>query len=172
VRRPGLQGFCRVCGRLLLAGEQAAQDLAYRVVASAAHDAAEDAAQRAGHRLTAIDDVWQRKGALLGGQTEPRVQIFVPQVDEFSSLVRAAHQRPGCRVTAANGYDVIEADEPIEFGRKELGLKPAVWWGLFTGGLQGRIEHFDRDRVRIVPAMANATAPATASATASATAAA
>ena len=47
---------------------------------------------------------------------------------------------------------VVAADGPIEFGRKELGLKPAVWYGLFTGGVRGRIEVFDRDRVRIAPA--------------------
>jgi len=48
-------------------------------------------------------------------------------------------------------YAVIESQSPMEFSRKELGVKPAVWYGLFTGGLQGRITVFDRDRVRIEP---------------------
>ncbi|WP_369796451.1 hypothetical protein [Cupriavidus sp. amp6] len=46
---------------------------------------------------------------------------------------------------------MIASDEPLEFGRRALGLKPAVWYGLFTGGLDGKIERFDRDIVRIVP---------------------
>jgi len=65
----------------------------------------------------------------------------------------AARRRPSCKVSSPlPEYQVIESSEPLEFGRKELGLKPAVWYGLFTGGLTGRIEIFDRERVRIVPA--------------------
>jgi hypothetical protein len=81
------------------------------------------------------------------------VRIFVLDVPEFSSLVKAARERPACRITAPlPGYQLIETSEPVEFRRKELGLKPAVWYGLFTGGLKGRIETYDRDLVRIVPA--------------------
>ncbi len=57
-----------------------------------------------------------------------------------------------CSVTALDGYDLIEAEGPVEFQRKALGLKPAVWYGLFTGGVRGRIEVFDRDRVVVAPA--------------------
>jgi len=81
------------------------------------------------------------------------IRVFVPAVPEFASLVQAASRRPSCKVSAPlPEYQVIESSEPLEFWRKELGLKPAVWYGLFTGGLTGRIEIFDRDRVRIVPA--------------------
>lgn len=81
-----------------------------------------------------------------------RVRIFVPAVPEFSSLVRAAKEMPACNVTAPlPEYQMIESRGPIEFRRKELGLKPAVWYGIFTGGFEGRIEVFDRDRVRLVP---------------------
>lgn len=80
------------------------------------------------------------------------IKVFVPDVPEFASLVAAASRRPSCKVTQPlPEYRLIESREPLEFGRKELGLKPAVWYGLFTGGLKGRIEIFDRDRVRIVP---------------------
>ena len=81
------------------------------------------------------------------------IRVFVPAVPEFAPLVQAASRRASCKVSAPlPEYQVIESSEPLEFGRKELGLKPAVWYGLFTGGLTGRIEIFDRDRVRIVPA--------------------
>ena len=81
-----------------------------------------------------------------------RVRIFVPAVAEFSCLVSAARQMPACAVSAPlPEYLLIESRGPIEFRRKELGLKPAVWYGIFTGGLEGRIELFDRDRVRLVP---------------------
>lgn len=82
----------------------------------------------------------------------PTVRIFVPNVPEFSALLKAANGKASCRITAPlPEYQLIESSEPVEFRRKELGLKPAVWYGLFTGGLKGRIEVFDRDLVRIVP---------------------
>ncbi|MFT7722710.1 MAG: VOC family protein [Roseateles sp.] len=114
---------------------------------------AEAAAAAAGRRITAIDEVWARKAALLDARLPGAagVRLYVPQVNEFASIVRDAAARSDCRIRAAEGYDVIEADGPIEFERKALGLKPAVWYGLFTGGLRGRITRFDRDRVRIEP---------------------
>ena len=80
------------------------------------------------------------------------IRIFVPDVPEFRGLVEAAERNPACRVTAPLAdYHLIASAEPLEFRRKELGLKPAVWYGLFTGGLRGRVELYDRERVRIVP---------------------
>jgi len=118
---------------------------------------AEDAAARAGRRLTAVDEVWSRKASLLdarAGESAAGVRIYVPQVDEFAAIVKDAAARIDCRVVPLAGYDLIEADGPVEFRRKTLGLKPAVWYGLFTGGVQGRIEVLDRDRVLIVPSAA------------------
>ncbi|MGH7186884.1 MAG: VOC family protein, partial [Pseudomonadota bacterium] len=37
----------------------------------------------------------------------------------------------------------------ITFHRKALGFKPAVWHGALTGGLVGRITHFDNDTLVI-----------------------
>lgn len=115
---------------------------------------AEDNARKQGRRVTAIDEVWSLKASLLdsaGGASGTGLSIYVPCVDEFAALVREASRSAECTVTRMGGYDRIDADHPIEFRRADLGLKPAVWYGLFTGGLRGTIETLDRDRVRIAP---------------------
>jgi hypothetical protein len=99
--------------------------------------------------------VWARKAELVAGRSmasNAPVRICVPRVQEFSALARAAADHPDCRVREGDEYDLIEADGPIEFERKALGLKPAIWYGLLTGGVHGRIERFDRDCLRIAPA--------------------
>lgn len=118
---------------------------------------AEDAAASAGRRVAAVDEIWSRKAALLDasqGAGAAPVRIYVPQVDEFAAIVADAAARSDCRVVPLQGYHRIEASGPVEFRRKTLGLKPAVWYGLFTGGVHGRIEVLDRDRVRIAPLQA------------------
>ncbi len=120
--------------------------------------AGEAEAAKCGARLTSIDDVWNRKAKLLEAQIEgqspsaPVVRIFVPNVEEFSAVIDAARARPECRVgTPLANYQMVESEEVLEFRRKELKLKPAIWNGLFTGGLRGKIEVLDRDVVRVAP---------------------
>lgn len=119
---------------------------------------AEADAHARGQRIRHVDDIWARKAALLearsapaGGPVQSGVRIFVPRVAEFSSLIEDASQRSDCAVVPADEFDCIVAEGPLEFRRKALGLKPAVWYGLFTGGVRGTIDVFDRDRVRISP---------------------
>lgn len=98
-----------------------------------------------------IDDVWRRKARNLSPDAGG-IKIFVLKVPEFAPLVEAARVQPACKVEdLGDEYWTIAASEPVEFHRKELGMKPAVWYGLFTGGLQGRITDFGRDTVRIEP---------------------
>lgn len=112
----------------------------------------------AGGKAPTIDHIWNAKAKLLDQQVNQDnaqgsgIRLYVLNVPEFAPLIEAARQLPRCQVSqAGDDYLVIDAKEPIEFGRKELNLKPAVWYGLFTGGLRGQIESFDRDKVRIVP---------------------
>lgn len=120
----------------------------------------EDEAMSAGRRVTHVDHIWARKAALLesAGEAESKqfsgVRIFVPRVEEFSALVRDAESRAECDVHAGEYFDCIQSPGPVEFRRKTLGLKPAVWYGLFTGGVSGNITTMDRDLVRIEPAEA------------------
>jgi len=101
--------------------------------------------------IKSIDEVWARKAQRLAGtKAEGRVRISVLNVDEFKSLVDAAREMPHCTVSALNDdYWLIESEQPIEFERRKLGVKPAIWYGLFTGGVDGQITTFDRDLVRI-----------------------
>ncbi|AQH00250.1 glyoxalase [Burkholderia sp. KK1] len=106
------------------------------------------------NNATCIDEVWARKAARLSESraTDGKaLEIFVLNVPEFSTLIDAARKLDTCRVEDQGDYTVISATEPVSFERRALGLKPAVWYGLFTGGLNGRIECYDRDVVRIAP---------------------
>lgn len=119
--------------------------------------ALEDTARAGGEPLDTVDAIWNRKAELLaehGITSGAPVRIAVPRVEEFSPLVRAAKENADCRVSETKEYDLIESDGPIEFARKALGFKPALWYGMLTGGVHGRIERFDRDVLRIAPAQA------------------
>ncbi len=78
-------------------------------------------------------------------------RILVLDVPEFRPLVDDARARDGYSVSGPKlGYWRIEAAGALEFRRKALGVKPAVWHGALTGGLIGRIDRFDNDVMRIV----------------------
>lgn len=79
------------------------------------------------------------------------VVVYVLDVAEFQEIVESARRKPSCRVERfAKGYWRIESDSEIVFNRKEMKMKPAVWYGLFTGGLNGEIAEFGREEVRVI----------------------
>lgn len=146
--------FVEFTRKLRTLGETDATDAALTLQAALE---AEDAAAKDGRRVTSIDEIWSRKSALVDARTgggAASVRIYVPRVEEFAAMVRDAAGRSECTVVALDGYDRIDANGPVEFHRKALRLKPAVWYGLFTGGVHGRIEVLDRERVRIAPVAA------------------
>ncbi len=99
-----------------------------------------------------IEPVWRAKGAALGGQAQGKAAIYVLDVPEFKALLDAAEASPGYATQPAdNGYVRIVGNPGLRFQRKELGFKPAVWYGALTGGLNGRIERFDMDVLAIEP---------------------
>ena len=80
--------------------------------------------------------------------------IFVLDVPEFLPLVEHARGVEGCKVEGPRlGYWRLRSERVLNFRRKELGFKPAVWHGALTGGLVGRITHFDNDVLTIEEAM-------------------
>ena len=77
--------------------------------------------------------------------------IFVVDVPEFQPLVQAALKKPNCTVSEVRkGYIRIETTGEVTFNRREMQLKPALWYGIFTGGLNGEIKQFGRDEVTVI----------------------
>ena len=77
--------------------------------------------------------------------------VYVVDVPEFRPVVEAARPKPQCRVgEPIKGYYKIEIDGEVTFNRKEMQMKPAIWYGLFTGGLDGEVKSWDRDQVVII----------------------
>lgn len=107
-----------------------------------------------GEAFGSIEPVWQRKVGRIatGAQRGGKASVFVLDVPEFSALIDVARNTDGYTATAlGNGYVRIDGNPNINFHRKALGFKPAVWYGALTGGLAGRIEQFDMDALLISP---------------------
>jgi len=80
------------------------------------------------------------------------IRVYVLKVPEFLPLVEFARGLSGCEVDdRSDRYAVIQADKQLVFKRKAMKMKPAVWYGAFTGGLDGRIIEFGRDEVHLAP---------------------
>jgi|JI6StandDraft_1071083.scaffolds.fasta_scaffold558972_2 hypothetical protein len=78
------------------------------------------------------------------------ISVFVLNVPEFLPLVEHSRGRKEITVKGPSlGYYSLQAAGQIKFVRKELGFKPAVWHGALTGGLIGKVVHFDNDTLTI-----------------------
>ena len=79
------------------------------------------------------------------------VTLYVLDVAEFLPIVECARKQAGCDIKKfEQGYYRIQAPAEIVLNRKEMKMKPAVWYGLFTGGMIGEIKDWGRDEVRVV----------------------
>ena len=79
------------------------------------------------------------------------VRVYVLNVPEFLPLVEAAEDMAECSIELTDkGYTVLSAPTEITFNRKQMKMKPAVWYGAFTGGIDGEIREFGRDEVCVV----------------------
>jgi hypothetical protein len=79
------------------------------------------------------------------------VVIYVLDVPEFHPVVETCRDKPDCTITRPEkGYWRVSAPSEIVLSRRAMQMKPAVWYGLFTGGLNGEIAEFGRDEVRLI----------------------
>lgn len=95
-----------------------------------------------------IEDVWRTKAG--AQQSTGRAAIHVVDAPEFQPLIAWAKEA-GLTVTAQGDYQVISSVEPIEFTRKETGLRASLWFSMAAGGLEGRITQFDWYVFRLEP---------------------
>lgn len=79
------------------------------------------------------------------------IAVYVIDVPEFRPMVETARNQAGVTVSGpVKGYWTIEAATELRFNRKDMKMKPAVWYGIFTGGLNGEIAEWGRDEVRVI----------------------
>jgi hypothetical protein len=77
--------------------------------------------------------------------------FYVLDVPEFVSLVAAAKKSGNCKIHPKLGhYQFVEFDNEIEILRSNTHMNEAVWFGCLTGGLDGKIAHFDSERLKLV----------------------
>ena len=79
------------------------------------------------------------------------VVLYVLDVPEFLPIVESARRIPDCQVSKSEkGYWKVVSPTEIVLNRRDMKMKPAVWYGLFTGGMNGEIAEFGRDTVRVI----------------------
>jgi hypothetical protein len=77
--------------------------------------------------------------------------FYVLDVPEFSSLVDAAMKSGRCKIHQKSGhYRFVEFENEIEILRRDTRMNEAVWYGCLSGGLDGKITHFDGDRLKLM----------------------
>lgn len=79
------------------------------------------------------------------------VVLYVLDVQEFLPIVEAVRRMADCTISrSGKGYYKIVSPTEIVLNRKAMNMKPAVWYGLFTGGMNGEIAEFGREEVRVI----------------------
>lgn len=77
--------------------------------------------------------------------------FYVLDVPEFASLAEAALKSGRCKVHPKIGrYQFVEFDDRVEILRRDTRMDEAVWFGCLSGGLVGKIVHFDSERLKLV----------------------
>ena len=79
------------------------------------------------------------------------IRVHVLDVPEFRAMVETQRGNPDAAISGPeNGYWTISAPTELLFSRRAMKMKPAVWYGMFTGGLNGEIAHWGREEVRVI----------------------
>ena len=77
--------------------------------------------------------------------------FYLLDVPEFAPLAEAALRTGQAREESRIGcYRFIAFDDRLDIARADTGLTEAVWYGCLTAGLDGKIVHFDSQRLSLV----------------------
>lgn len=79
------------------------------------------------------------------------IAVYVLDVPEFRPMVETTRGIDGVTIAGPNkGYWTITSASEIRFNRKAMKMKPAVWYGILTGGFDGEIAEWGREELRVV----------------------
>ena len=79
------------------------------------------------------------------------IEVHVLDVPEFRPMIDTMRDKEDVTVSGpTKGYWKIQAPTELRFNRKAMKMKPAVWYGIFTGGLNGEVAEWGREEVRVI----------------------
>lgn len=99
-----------------------------------------------------IDRMWEHKARLIEERDGPvgDLAVMFPRLDEFGPIADSAANSRTRRYERGN-FTIVEGDREIRITRPAE-ISEALWWGVGTGGVKGRIASLDEREVLVVPA--------------------
>jgi hypothetical protein len=76
--------------------------------------------------------------------------IYLLNVPEFRPIAASARDAGLTVEELKSGYLRVTREMVLEIHRRPSGVKLPVWFGAPTGGIEGVIEQFDKDLLRVV----------------------
>ena len=75
-----------------------------------------------------------------------------PRVGKRRIISIALCHAVSATATQIGPYVAVAAAGPIEIDRRESGVRHAVWYSALAGVVDGRVEQFDKECLRVMPA--------------------
>jgi hypothetical protein len=80
------------------------------------------------------------------------MRLYVAHLPEFEPILAVAATREDCAVVRlSDAYSRVDCTGELHLTRRELGMKPAIWFSMLCGGLDGEVREYSWDVVRIGP---------------------
>lgn len=76
--------------------------------------------------------------------------IYLLNVPEFRPIAASARDQGLTVEELKSGYLRVAREKMLEIRRRPSGVKLPVWFGAPTGGVEGIIELFDKELLRVV----------------------
>lgn len=99
-----------------------------------------------------MSKLWANKARAIGGTTKGVTTLYVFDAPEFAALARVAAQDPEVRVETEGDFLAIRKNGPIVIDRRATECRHACWYSAIAGIENGRVEQFDKNALRVVPA--------------------
>ena len=113
----------------------------------------------AGQAEPSLAKLWQRKAELIRSRHHLRqpassqVTAYFLDAAEFAGVAAVASRAEGARTDRVPGYIAVTTEGPLIVDRRATGVRHAVWYSCVAAVDNGSVAQFDKDALRIEPAL-------------------
>jgi hypothetical protein len=79
--------------------------------------------------------------------------LYFLDAAEFSGVCAVAAAQPGARVQRLAGYVTVTSDSPLIVDRRATGVRHSVWYSALAAVAHGRVVQYDKDALKVEPAL-------------------